>query len=61
MNTIILLDKREFKDYKISIPAEHEMLFLLVMKSHGWKPQENGSHKNKAICIDMDEIIQEGK
>ena len=50
---IILIDKRRFTDYLISIPEEHVFLFELVMKSHGWKPILKGEHKNQTISIEM--------
>lgn len=57
--TIILIDKRRFIDYNLSIPEEHKFLFELVMKSHGWKPILKGNHKNQTISIEM--MMQEEK
>lgn len=56
---IIVIDKRRFTDYSISIPEEHVFLFELVMKSHGWKPVKKGDHKNQAITIER--MMQEEK
>lgn len=56
---IILIDKRRFVDYSISIPDEHVFLFELVMKSHGWKPVKKGDHKNQPITIER--MMQEEK
>lgn len=57
--TIILIDKRKFMDYKVSIPEDQSIVFENVMKAHGWRPINTGEHKNKSISIEM--MMQEEK